>query len=315
MESGNLQAFFEVVRCGSFSKAADLLFVTQSAVSRRVKQLEERLGCRLIDRGAPSLEPTEAGHIVYESAGRMLALEQELLRQIKELNTRPALAFACTRPFGSAYLPAILKRYLEKFEKKAEFSLSFDTPSGALQGLRDNNFDLICLEHGDDLDFTSFDTIGIGRDEMVFISAPALGLPAGEVAVDQLLPHRLYRRKEECCSGKLLSLNMAAIGRDSREFGNILLYDDLQVIIDSVLAGDGISFISRSRVHGHLREGRLREHKVAGFIHERDRTLAYRRHHQPSEAFDYFLTCVLEAFETAGDAALTAGADIAFQQG
>ncbi|HEY6007742.1 MAG TPA: LysR family transcriptional regulator [Geobacteraceae bacterium] len=301
MESGYLRTFFEVVRCGSFSKAADLLFVTQSAVSRRIKQLEERYGRRLIDRSGPVLKPTEAGWIVYENAWQMLELEKALDAQIQKLNERPTLAFACTRPFGIAYLPAALKRYMAKYEGKADFKLSFEMPPNALQGLRDGKYDLIVLEHWDDIDFTPFGAVGIGTDEMVFVSAPRLGLAAPEVSVDALVRHRLYRRREDCCSGKLLAHNMVAIGRDPGEFGKLLLFDDLHVIVESVLAGEGIAFISRSLVCNNLEDGSLREHRVAGFIHERQRTLAYRQQSDRNEALNYLVACILETFGIAGD--------------
>jgi LysR family transcriptional regulator, transcriptional activator of the cysJI operon len=296
MESGNLRTFFEVVRCGSFSKAADRLCVTQSAVSRRVKLLEERFCCQLIDRSGPVVKPTDAGAIVYEHARQMLELETSLEKQLQDLNKRPALAFACTRTFGSAYLPAILKRYMASFEGKADFNLSLETPPNARQGLRDNKFDLIVLEHWDAIDFTSFSTVALGTDEMVFISAPSLGLSVPEVSVDDLTPLRLYRRREDCCSGKLLAHNMTAIGRDPREFANLLLYDDLHVIINSVLAGEGIAFISRCLVGSLLGEGRLCEHRVAGFTHERSRTLVYRQHDERDAAFHYLFDCILETF-------------------
>ena len=295
-DSGYLRTFFEVVRCGSFSKAADILCVTQSAVSRRIKHLEGQYGCLLIDRSLAVLKPTEAGSIMYEKAFQMLELESALDKQIQELNERPVLAFACTRPFGSAYLPAILKRFMARYEGKSDLHLSLETPPNALQGLRDNQFDLIVLEHWDNIDFSPFATVAIGTDTMVFVSAPTLGLLGSEIAVDELITHRLYRRKEDCCSGKLLAHNMCAIGRDPGEFGKVLLYDDLHVIIESVLAGEGIAFISRSLVENHLEEGRLREHKVAGFIHERRRTLAYREQNGRSKAFQYFLTCIVESF-------------------
>ena len=301
IELGHLRTFFEVVRSGSFSKAADILFVTQSAVSRRIKLLEERYGCRLIDRSGPVLKPTKAGKIVYEKARQMLELEKDLDKQIHELNKRPVLAFACTRPFGSAYLPDILKRFMARYEGKIDFHLSLVTPPSALQGLRDNEFDLIVLEHWDSIDFAPFAAVGIGTDTMVFVSAPSLGLSVPEIAVDDLIPHRLYRRKEDCCSGKLLAHNMAAIGRDPREFSNILLFDDLHVIIESVLAGEGIAFLSRSLVHSHLEEGRLREHRVSGFTHERSRTLAYRHQNDRGEAFNYFLICIFDTFGLADE--------------
>ena len=296
METDYLQTFYEVVKCGSFSKAADILCVTQSAVSRRIKLLEEKYDCLLIDRSGSVLKPTEEGRIMYEKASEILELEKALMMQIRKPDELHTLTFACTRPFGSAYLPAILKRYMEKFEGKTDVNLNFEMPPIALQGLRDGTFDLIVLEHWDAIDFEPFTALRIGTDDMVFVSSPSLDLETPEVAVDDLIRHRLYRRKEDCCSGKLLACNMTKIGRDPKEFDNIFLYDDIHVIIDSVLAGEGIAFISRSLVHKQLDEGKLREHRVPGFIHERRRTLAYRQHSMRDKAFNYFVTCIVEAF-------------------
>ena len=112
---------------------------------------------------------------------------------------------------------------------------------------------------------------------------------------------RLYRRKEECCSAKLLARNMAAIGRHADEFANVLHFDDLHIIIESVLAGEGIALISSSIVRSHLEAGRLHQHRVPGFQHTRRRTLAFRRQRCRTEEFDFLRTCILETFGVAGN--------------
>lgn len=296
MDSGNLRTFIEVVRCGSFSKAAEALFVTQSAVSRRIKLVEERFGCQLIDRNGPLLKPTEAGLVVYQSALRMVELESELDQQVQRLKERPALSIAYPRPFGIVYMPAIMKKFLDRFEGKVDLNASFATPPNALQGLRDGRLDLVVVEHWEHGDFTPFQTVEIGTDEMVFVSAPELGLTSPDIGVDELIGHRLYRRREDCCSGKLLAHNMALIGRDPGEFGNIFIYDDMHVIVRSVLAGEGIVFISRSLVTDYLEAGTLREHRVPGFVHKRRRTLVYRERESDDEAFQFLFSCILETF-------------------
>ncbi|HLO24783.1 MAG TPA: LysR family transcriptional regulator [Geobacteraceae bacterium] len=296
MESTYLRTFLEVVRLGSFSKAAEVLFITQSAVSRRIKFMEEQYGCLLIDRSGPLLKPTAAGAIVFENAWQMLELETSLAAQLQKLNARPVLAFACTRPFGIAYLPDILKKFMNRFNGKVEIKVSFDMPPLLLQGLRDSRYDLIVVEHWDRLDFSPAKQIPIGSDEMVFVSSPLLGIPAPLAEVDDLVRHRLYRRKEDCCSGKLLAENMTATGRDPKEFGNVFIYDDLHVIIESVKAGEGIAFISRSLVEKDLENGLLAEHRVAGFCHIRSRTLVYHEEILQNLTIRYFVTCVLEAF-------------------
>jgi DNA-binding transcriptional LysR family regulator len=66
-----------VVREGSFERAAQALFVTPSAVSQRIRSLEERLGCALVVRGQPC-RPTDAGRHLCQHVDRVRLFEQEL---------------------------------------------------------------------------------------------------------------------------------------------------------------------------------------------------------------------------------------------
>jgi DNA-binding transcriptional LysR family regulator len=296
MESIYLKTFVEVVRCGNFSRAAETLHVTQSAVSRRIRFMEDQYGTSLIDRSGALPRPTDAGRLVYEKARRMLELEGELASELQKMSEHPPLYFACTRPFGIIFLPTIMKKFMARYEDKVDIKLSFATPPNILAGLRENRHDIIVIEHWDRIDFTPYLTVRLGLDEMVFVSSHRLGLPTPWVTVDELLPLRLYRRKDDCCSGKLLAHNMAAIGRHPNEFKNVLVYDDLHIIIESVCAGEGIALISKSLVMRQLEEGILHEHRVEGFCHSRKRTLVYRQEISQIQPLRYFISCVREAF-------------------
>ena len=72
-----LSALAAVVRDGSFERAAQALFVTPSAVSQRIRALEERVGCALVVRGQPC-RPTDAGRRLCQHVDRVRLLEQEL---------------------------------------------------------------------------------------------------------------------------------------------------------------------------------------------------------------------------------------------
>ncbi len=78
IDSGQLSAFNAVLREGSFDAAAKALFVTSSAISQRIKQLEDRLGHVLIQRGQPCL-PTVAGQALQRYAHQLALLESEAL--------------------------------------------------------------------------------------------------------------------------------------------------------------------------------------------------------------------------------------------
>src|SRR2546423_7918153 len=106
MDAPQLAAFCAVVERRSFSQAAARLGVTQPAVSLQIRSLEQRVGQRLVDRLGRRVEPTEAGLQLYQSARRMLQIEEELLDRLAESATgelRGSLSLrAANGPSGKA---------------------------------------------------------------------------------------------------------------------------------------------------------------------------------------------------------------------
>ena len=70
MDNQNLKAFITVAEVGSFSDAADRLYLTQSAISKRIALLEQQIGKRLFDRIARQVSLTEAGNELLPRARR-----------------------------------------------------------------------------------------------------------------------------------------------------------------------------------------------------------------------------------------------------
>lgn len=72
MDIAQLRDFVAVIDSGSFTRAASLLFVSQPAVSQRMKQLESELGVRLVQRGPRGVVPTPAGRTLYRDAQQLI---------------------------------------------------------------------------------------------------------------------------------------------------------------------------------------------------------------------------------------------------
>lgn len=283
---------------GSFSKAAEMLHLTQSAVSQRVKLLEELLGHQLLDRSGAVLVPTKAGNLVLEKARSILVLEMGLLEDLERMGGEKRLSLCCTPTFGMAYLPAVLNDFILQNADLASFNFVFQQPEMALRGLRENTFDLAIIEHCDNCDLSSFHTLPLPTDELVFISSPALQLTASPIDLELLLPHRLYARREGCSSKELLKLNLAALNQKMEDFSSIIVSDDLHFNIQRVLSGGGISFISRSLVNNQLDSGLLCAHHVNGFNHFRRRTLVLHKNRADDPVLQIFLKCIDAAFHS-----------------
>lgn len=210
--------------------------------------------------------------------------------------SKAAKTLCVTQSAVSRRIQFMEAQFMTRYEGKVDIRLSFETPAAALEGVRKNRHDVIVIEHWDELDFSPHCAATLGEDEMIFISSPRLGLPSPVVGVDELIRQRLYRRGDDCCSGTLLAFNMAAIGRNPKEFDKVLHYDDLNVIIESVCAGEGIALVSRSLVERRIEEGTLRGHRVEGFRHSRKRTLVYRDKILRDQPTRYFIDCIGNAF-------------------
>lgn len=273
MESIYLKTLVEVVKTGSISKAADTLCVTQPAVSRRIKFIEEQYGYLLLDRSGQTLVPTNAGKLVFEKAELMLSIERELLSSLKSMRDKKNIAFICTPTFGIVHLPAIMSEFMMEYNDLADLSFMFDTPSNIVESLRDGMYDLAVLEHCECFDLSELSTVALPGDDMIFVSAPMLGLPGGNIAIEELFFQTMLARKEGCCSRTLLEGNLRALGKGLSDFRSCAVIDDLHMILNATQGGKGVSFLSRELVQEQIDAGLLREHCIEGFCHNRNRTL------------------------------------------
>jgi len=101
---GNLRAFEAVARRLSFSDAAEELFVTQSAISRQIKTLEDELGAALFTRGTRHVELTQSGRVLQRSVESGLGQIDASVRQIRQARSRKRVSVTTFASFGSLWL-------------------------------------------------------------------------------------------------------------------------------------------------------------------------------------------------------------------
>jgi DNA-binding transcriptional LysR family regulator len=112
-----LKTFIAVAETGSFSVAAERLFVTQPAISKRVAALESELDVRLFDRIGRSITLTEGGQALLPRAQTILLELEDSIRAISSLSSdiRGTLRFATSHHIGLHRLPPTLKRFTQSY--------------------------------------------------------------------------------------------------------------------------------------------------------------------------------------------------------
>jgi DNA-binding transcriptional LysR family regulator len=115
VDLNQLFLFVRVVQAGGFSAAARQLAVPKSTLSRKVAELEERLGARLLQRTTRKLGLTDAGRIYYEHATRVVAEAQEAEQAVGHMQAAPRGLLRVTAPLSFAILLGpIVSEYLKQ---------------------------------------------------------------------------------------------------------------------------------------------------------------------------------------------------------
>lgn len=117
MDISEFQAFLAVSNCRSFSMAADQLFLTQPAISKRVAKLEEELGIKLFDRIGRQVMLTEAGNILLPRVQNLLNDLADLKRLASNLDgtVTGILVMGTSHHIGLHRLPAPLKAFTSRY--------------------------------------------------------------------------------------------------------------------------------------------------------------------------------------------------------
>jgi DNA-binding transcriptional LysR family regulator len=143
MEIAALHAFVEVAEHQSFSEAAEALYLTQPAVSKRVAQLEAELDTRLFDRIGRRVSLTATGAALLPHARRLLNDARELKRLVSDLSgeVRGRLVMGTSHHIGLHRLPGPLKRFTERFPA-VELDIRFMDSEAACRAVETGELEL-----------------------------------------------------------------------------------------------------------------------------------------------------------------------------
>ncbi len=117
MDLNDIVVFAKVIETRSFTAAADQLGIPKSTVSRRLAQLEERLGVRLVQRTTRKLSPTEIGLTYYERCTKIIADINDAEQVVTDMQAAPRGRLGITAPvdLSTHYLGPVIAEFLAKY--------------------------------------------------------------------------------------------------------------------------------------------------------------------------------------------------------
>ena len=111
MDLKALRYFVETARQGSFTQGSGALFVTQSTVSKMVRQLEDEIGQALLIREGRRVRLTDAGRIVFEHGQEAMGVMQRLKRDVADLAELNRGSSPWHSPMVNLFFPALIQRF------------------------------------------------------------------------------------------------------------------------------------------------------------------------------------------------------------
>lgn len=259
--------FYVVANNGSISKAAEILYITQPAVTLQIKKLEEQLGISLFTRTKHGVKLTEEGNVLYEYVEKGIEAiinGENALTNLKNLDSGTIRIGASTTVCRNVVMP-----YLEKFHEiypNIEIQIVNNLTTNLLTELRNGNLDILFLnmpmQENKDVKIIKAQDV-----QDIFIGNKKIYEETnGEIDLKELNKYPLIFQK--------LPSNTRTILNNYLKNNNIELKPQLEVvsynlIMDLVSAGFGIGYATKEFIKEELKNKKLYEIKVTPKIPKR----------------------------------------------
>lgn len=289
MDLRHLLTFCAVVDRGSFSAAADELGISQPAVSAQIRSLEQRVGERLLDRHGRGASLTEAGRVLETYARRMIALEEELDRELGETSERVSgqLVIGSSTGPGEVLLPPVLGDFRRRHPEVGVSLIVSDTRT-ICQQVIDGELELGIV--GSDRPQRGLVVTPFIRDELIVIAPPDHPL-ARETAIDlaAFLEYPVILQQRGSGVRDVLEQAIRAAGLRPSDLTVEMEIGLQQSVKAAVMGGYGITVISRGAVEPELADGRLAGVALSGSDLRRDFATVRAVGRTPSRVISAFL--------------------------
>ena len=275
MEFAALKAFVAVAETGSFSVAAERLFLSQPAVSKRIAALESELDARLFDRIGRTVTLTEGGVALLPRAQKLLMELEDSIRAISSLSgeVRGTLCFATSHHIGLHRLPPTLKRFTQMYPQ-VRLDIRFMDSEAACVAVEHGELELgiVTLPPEPSIKLT---TEVIWEDPLgIVVSRNHPLAEQADVTLDQLAQHVAVLPATNTYTRQIAELAFSRLGL-TLEIALSTNY--LETIKMLVSVGIGWSLLPNTMLDKHITKLSVEElslQRSLGIVYHRDRTLS-----------------------------------------
>jgi len=286
MHIDHFKVFCDLAETQSFSKAADLNGITQSAVSQRVRQMEEKFGATLVERGHRNFALTPEGIAMLEAAREVLAIYNDLGSRLQTIRNEVSgdLRVASIFSIGLHELPPLLKGFQAR-HPDVRVRVDFRRSQQVYLEVQSGEVDVGLVAYPAKRTGLAFEVFE--EDDMVLIVHPNHPFAgAGSIPLNQLNGQRFISFEPDTPTRKV-------IDRYLRENGvtpvHVMEFDNVETVKRAVEVESGISIVPENTVRQEVETGQLAAVRLEGQRLTRPLGIVYQRNRPRFPALAEFI--------------------------
>ncbi len=259
-----LKIFKTVADTGSFSKAAELLFLSQPTVTLQIKKIENYLGVVLFKRDKKKVTLTEAGEVLYKYASKIIEdylLLEEGVSNLKE-GLQKRITVGASTTIGEFLLPDIVSKFIENYN--AHFNLFIGNSKEIEEGILSKTFYIGLIE--DEITSAKFERIPFYSDEIILISSISTDIP-DIINIEDLKKYSFIFREKGSGTRNIVEKHLK---EKNIEISPAVEISSSKAIAKIVENTSFLAFVSKLVVDEEIKKKKLKEIKVKDLKIKRD---------------------------------------------
>ena len=274
IDISKLKTFVTVADLGSFSKASEILYITQPAVTQQIKALEKTIGAKLFQRQGGKMCLTEEGKRIYEIARLLLGSYEGLMEEIAKIkkDLKDTLFLGVSATLSEFVIPSLIADFHREFPSatvKIFTGNSHDVEEGLLSGV----LNLGIIEREPSNKFVSVPWL---EDEIVFFTSPENPLAkTEEIDPEDLYEIDLVMREMNSGTRKIVRDTLEKLGIVFERLKIKIEANSSRTIMHIVKSGYGASFLSKGLIIREIESGAVVPVNIKGFKVKRRFNIIY----------------------------------------
>lgn len=291
MQIETLKVFCDLSETESFTKAAQINDITQSAVSQQIRSLENQFRATLIERSKKKFRLTREGQILYEHSKQIIQTYDTLRAQLQELRdvVSGTLRVATIYSIGLYDLPPYLKRFL-RTHRTVNVHVEYHRANRVYEDVLSNVCDIGLVAYA--VKESRLEVVPLWRDKLVLVCSPRHPLAnRGSVPLTALRGERFISFEPDIPTRRAIDKSFRTEGV---EVQHVMEVDNIETVKRAVEIELGVSIIPQSTVASEVRNGTLAEVELAGADFWRPVSAILKKSKVLSPAMKQFITILKE---------------------